>query len=94
MKTDSTLAALIKAQEKYARNTGSAFIDLFQMMGGEGSMAKWASETPPLARPDYTHFNTEGAKKIGNLIFEKLDQEYENFKIKNNLIAEKGGEEK
>jgi lysophospholipase L1-like esterase len=81
MKTDTNLTALIQTQEKYARNTGSAFIDLFQMMGGEGSMAKWASETPPLVRSDYTHFNVKGAKKIGNLIFEKLDQEYENFKI-------------
>jgi len=29
---------------------------------------------------------------MGNLIFEKLDKEYENFKIKNNLFAEKNGE--
>jgi len=92
MKTDTTLAELIKAQKKYAYNTGAAFIDLFQLMGGEGSMAKWVSETPPLAGADYTHFNIDGAKKIGNLIFEKLDQEYENFKIKNNLYAEKTGE--
>jgi len=89
MKTDTTLTALIRAQEKYARNTGSAFIDLFQMMGGEGSMIKWVSETPALAQADYTHFNSHGAKKIGNLIFGKLDQEYENFKIKNNLHEEK-----
>ncbi len=91
IKTDTTLAALIRAQEKYARNTGSAFLDLFQLMGGEGSMVKWASETPPLARSDFTHFNEKGAKKIGHLIFEKLNQEYENFKIKNNLYAEKEG---
>jgi len=89
MKTDTTLTALIKAQEKYARNTGSAFIDLFQMMGGEGTMVKWVSEAPPLAQTDYAHFNARGARKIGNLIFEKLDQEYENFKIKNNLYEEK-----
>jgi len=89
MKSDTTLTALIRAQEKYARNTGSAFIDLYQMMGGEGSMVKWASETPPLIQADFAHFNARGAKKIGNLIFEKLDQEYENFKIKNNLHEEK-----
>jgi len=94
IKTDTTLAALIRAQEKYARNTGSAFLDLFQLMGGEGSMVRWANENPSLARSDYTHFNEKGAKKIGNLIFEKLNQEYENFKIKNNLYAEKNGEEK
>jgi len=80
IKTDTTLAGLIQAQEKYARNTGVAFLNLFELMGGEGSMAKWVSETPSLARSDYTHFNEKGAKKIGNLIFEKLDQEYEDFK--------------
>jgi len=89
IKTDTTLSALIRAQEKYARNTGSAFLDLFQLMGGEGSMVRWASETPTLARSDFTHFNEKGAKKIGHLIFEKINQEYENFKIKNNLYAEK-----
>jgi len=93
MKTDTALAALVRAQEKYARNTGSAFINLFQLMGGEGSMTKWANENPPLVRDDYTHFNINGAKKIGNLIFEKLDKEYENFKIKNNLYAEKNRNE-
>jgi lysophospholipase L1-like esterase len=82
IKTDTTLAALISAQEKYARNTGSAFLDLFQLMGGEGSMVKWASENPTLVRSDYTHFNEKGAKKIGQLIFEKLDQEYERWKEK------------
>jgi len=94
IKTDTTLAALIRAQEKYARNTGSAFLDLFQLMGGEGSMVRWASENPTLARSDFTHFNEKGAKKIGHMIFQKLDQEYENFKVKNNLYAEKEGEEK
>jgi hypothetical protein len=92
IKTDTTLAALIQAQKKYAHNTGAAFIDLFKLMGGEGSMAEWVNETPPLAGADYTHFNIDGAKKIGNLIFEKLDEEYEKFKIQNNLYGEKDGE--
>ncbi|MDR2582406.1 MAG: GDSL-type esterase/lipase family protein [Fibromonadaceae bacterium] len=94
IKTDTALAPLIRAQEKYARNTNSAFLDLFQLMGGEGSMVKWASEDPPLVRSDYTHFNGAGAKKIGDLIFAKLNQEYEDFKVKNNLYVENGEEEK
>jgi len=81
IKTDTTITALIQAQEKYALNTESAFINLFQLMGGEGSMVKWVNEDPPMANPDYTHFNHKGGTKIGNLIFEKLDEEYENFKI-------------
>jgi lysophospholipase L1-like esterase len=87
IKTDTTLAALIQAQERYARNTGSAFINLFQLMGGEGSMIEWASKTPSLAVSDFTHFNSNGAKRIAELIFEKLEQEYEKFKIQNNLYS-------
>ncbi|MDR1830592.1 MAG: GDSL-type esterase/lipase family protein, partial [Candidatus Fibromonas sp.] len=92
IKTDTTLAALIQAQEKYARNTGSAFLNLFELMGGEGSMLKWAKETPSLAVSDYTHFNSNGAKRIAELIFEKLEQEYEKFKTQNNLYSNNTGD--
>jgi len=87
MKTDTTLTALLKAQERYARNTGAAFINLFQLMGGEGKMLEWANAKPSLAAPDYTHFNSAGAKKIAGLIYARLDREYEEFKKQNNLIA-------
>jgi lysophospholipase L1-like esterase len=92
LKTDTTLAALIQAQEKYARNTGSAFLNLFELMGGEGSMLKWAKESPSLAVSDFTHFNSNGAKRIAELIFEKLEQEYETFKIQNNLYGNNTGD--
>jgi len=87
MKTDTTLAALLRAQERYARNTGAAFINLFQLMGGEGKMLEWADAKPSLAAPDYTHFNAAGAKKIAGLIYERLNREYEDFKRQNNLIV-------
>jgi len=90
MKTDTMVTVLIQAQEKYAFNTESAFINLFQLMGGEGSMVKWVNEDPPMANPDYTHFTRVGGIKIGNLIFEILDKEYENFKI--NESGEKANE--
>jgi len=93
MKTDYKLTKLIETQERYAKNTRAAFIDIFQMMGGRGSIVRWVNETPPLAWPDYIHFTPKGSKKMGGLIFEKLDKEYEDFKIKNNLYAEKNGNE-
>jgi len=84
MKTDYKLTKLIETQERYARNTRSAFIDIFQMMGGKGSIIKWVEETPPLAWSDYIHFTAPGSRKMGNLIFEKLDKEYEDFKRRKN----------
>ncbi len=95
MRTDTTLALFIRAQERYARGAGAAFVNLFQLMGGEGSMVAWVNAKPSLAVTDYTHFNHAGARKIANLIFEKLDREYEEFKKQNNLsaVAEEGGNE-
>jgi len=94
MKTDTTLAFLLRAQEKYARNTGAAFINLYQLMGGEGKMIEWVHSKPSLAAPDYTHFNAAGAKRIAGLIYARLDREYEEFKKQNNLAvgAAEGGE--
>jgi len=95
MKTDTALAALLKAQERYARNTGAAFINLFQLMGGEGKMLEWANAKPSLAAADYTHFSPAGAKKIAGLIYQRLDKDYEDFKRLNNLTvgaAAEGGE--
>jgi len=93
MRTDTKLTKLIETQERYARNTRSAFINMFQMMGGKGSIVRWVHETPPAAWSDYIHFTAKGSKRMGNLIFEKLDQEYENFKMKNNLYVEKSENE-
>lgn len=88
MMTDSVLLPLIKAQETYALNTGSGFINLFELMGGEGSMVEWVEADPPLAAKDYTHFSSRGSKKVADLIFEKLEEDYKNFKEQNSLEAE------
>lgn len=89
MKTDSAIAPLIKAQKTYALNTESAFLNLFELMGGEGTMVDWVEqEEPALAAKDYTHFSIKGSKKIADLIFNKLEEQYTDFKEKNNLAIE------
>jgi lysophospholipase L1-like esterase len=90
MKTDSATFPLIRAQKKYAGNTGSMFVNLFKLMGGEGTMVKWVNADPPMAVTDYTHFNSKGSKRIADLIFGELEREYENFKIQNNLSVDDG----
>ena len=80
MKTDSAVVPLTQAQKGYAMKTKSAFIDLYKLMGGSGSMAKWVEQDPPLANKDYTHFNFRGSKKIGGMIFQEVDRGYEKYK--------------
>ncbi|HUH51800.1 MAG TPA: hypothetical protein VLZ11_06850 [Flavobacterium sp.] len=80
MKTDSAVVPLARAQYNYAKATESGFINLYELMGGEGSMVKWADEEPSLANKDYTHFNTRGSQKVAQFIYDELKSEYELFK--------------
>jgi len=81
MKTDSAVVPLTRAQKSYAVKTKSAYIDLYKLMGGDGSMAKWVEQDPPLANKDYTHFNFRGSKKIGGMLFQELNRGYEKYKF-------------
>lgn len=80
MKTDSAVVPLAKAQYNYAKATESGFINLYELMGGDGSMVRWVEDEPALGNKDYTHFNTKGSQKIARFIFDELKKEYESFK--------------
>ncbi|HEX8269451.1 MAG TPA: hypothetical protein VF581_06130 [Flavobacterium sp.] len=81
MKTDSAVVPLTLAQKRYALNTKSGFINLYTLMGGDGSIVKWSAEQPPLANKDYTHFSFKGATKIATLLYGQINQGYEQYKI-------------
>lgn len=80
MKTDSALVPLALAQKRYALQTQSGFVNLYTLMGGNGSMVKWVEEEPVLANKDYTHFNFKGAQKIASLLYLQINQGYEQYK--------------
>ena len=80
MKTDSAVVPLVQAQKRYAVQSEAAFVNLYTLMGGDGSMVKWVEEVPSLANKDYTHFNYRGAKKISDLIYNQLMGGYEQYK--------------
>lgn len=73
--TDPGVPRVVEAQKKAAKQAQAAFVDLFALMGGEGSMVRWVESPAPLANKDYTHFNFSGAARIGKLIFECLEKE-------------------
>jgi lysophospholipase L1-like esterase len=81
MKTDSAVVPLTLAQKKYALKTKSSYINLYTLMGGDGSMVKWTEEEPALANKDYTHFNFRGAKKVAKIIYDQLDEGYQEYKV-------------
>ena len=84
MRTNRAVVPLAKSQEAFARDTKCGFINLYELMGGEGSMKEWVEATPSLASKDYTHFNAKGAKKVAHLLYNKLMEEYHAQYQKNN----------
>ena len=84
MVTDSAVVPLAIAQKRYAVKTESAFVNLYTLMGGDGSMVKWVEEVPALANKDYTHFNMRGAKKVSGLIYDQISEGYKQYKALRN----------
>jgi len=80
MKTDSAVVPLLLAQKKYAIKSESAYVNLYRLMGGDGSMVEWVDKEPSKANKDYTHFNFRGAKEIAKIIFNQIDNGYKKYK--------------
>lgn len=70
--TDPAVPRLLRAQRELAARNGCAFLDLYQAMGGPGTMARWAEKTPPWANPDLTHFSRRGSGEVGRILADSL----------------------
>ncbi|MFD2910229.1 hypothetical protein ACFSX9_15975 [Flavobacterium ardleyense] len=81
MKTDSAVIPLNTSQKRYAIKSQSSFVNLYTLMGGDGSMVQWVEQEPSKANKDYTHFNHRGAKEAANLVYTQLNQGYEAYKV-------------
>ncbi len=62
----------------YCLKNNIAYWDMYEVMGGFGSMAKWY--TAKLAAKDGVHFSGKGYKIQGNLFYDALQKGFENFK--------------
>ena len=51
---------------------GISFWDLYDVMGGSGSMVEWVDTQPALAVRDYIHFTPKGASKVGRSLVRAL----------------------
>ncbi|MFI5149379.1 MAG: GDSL-type esterase/lipase family protein [Bacteroidia bacterium] len=74
--TDPSIPVVVEAQRRVAKNTHTAFWNFYEAMGGEGSMIKWVKGDTIFANTDYTHFNSRGARKVGNLLYNYLVGEF------------------
>ena len=80
--TPATLPRLVEIQRQIAADTGCAFFNTFQAMGGAGTMARWYENQPRLVSADFMHPLPAGAKKVGVLLDQALESGFRQFKIK------------
>ena len=91
METDSAVTPLMRAQRKYAMESKTGFFNLYEAMGGKGSMVQWVEESPAKANKDYTHFNFRGAQAVSALIFKQLEEGYAAYKKEKGGASMQGG---
>lgn len=77
METMKGIKELISYQRKMASEQNVAFWNLYEAMGGNGSMAKMVEKKQ--ANRDYTHINFQGGKQIAQLLFDVLTNGKENY---------------
>lgn len=58
---------------------GAVFWDMYEAMGGRNSMVSWVTAEPPLAATDFTHFSPQGAKKVGELFYTALINDFAGY---------------
>lgn len=72
VRTIPTIPRIVDVQRLVAQETGCAFFDTFQAMGGKGAMARWHKSRPRLGWGDYRHATPAGYEVIGNMIYKAL----------------------
>jgi lysophospholipase L1-like esterase len=72
LQTYPMLEATVQGMKEAALESGAAFWNMYEVMGGENSMISWVKNKPSLAAPDYIHFTPKGAERIAELFYESL----------------------
>lgn len=60
MRTYTLLPHFVELLDQYVTECGASFWNLFEAMGGAGSMVRWVAARPQLAGEDYVHFTHGG----------------------------------
>ncbi|MBZ5676988.1 MAG: hypothetical protein LAP61_22315 [Acidobacteriia bacterium] len=90
IETIAAMPRLVKIEAKVAEDTGVAFFNTFQAMGGDGTMARWYAAEPRLVGSDYIHPMPAGAKIVGELLYSALRDGYNEYKLRQ-LKSREGG---
>jgi lysophospholipase L1-like esterase len=75
-KTAVGMDSLLKTQATLACKNGITFFNLYQTMGGSGTIVKWVEGPERLASKDYIHPSPRGAVVLGNLFYHAFMNDY------------------
>lgn len=79
--TIASMPRLVNTEARIALDTGAAFFNTFEAMGGQGTMARWYSSEPRLVGADYIHPMPAGAKIVGELLYSALREGFIQYKL-------------
>jgi len=77
--THPNVTKIRDAQKRAAFEADCVFWDLYRAMGGDSSMPSWVFAEPPLAKKDFLHFTSRGAKIVGEMFCKAFAFEYQKF---------------
>lgn len=80
------LPRLIDSLRTIALRNHVAYWDIYEVMGGQGSMVTWARNG--LAGPDYVHFTPAGANKVGKALADNFASMYAFYRTRKNIPAQ------
>lgn len=72
--TLASIPRLVGTQRAVAAETGCAFFNTYEAMGGEGAMERWYHRESPLVSGDLTHPTNSGADLISKLLVDALER--------------------
>ncbi len=80
--TLATIPKLVGIQQRVAQDTGCAFFNTFDAMGGSGTMARWYEAHPRMVAADFIHPSPAGAKLVGTLLYQALYDGFTKYKLR------------
>lgn len=80
--TITAMPSLVKIEAGIGQDTGVAFFNTFQAMGGPGTMGRWYASEPRLVGADFIHPMPAGAKIVGELLYSALRDGYNDYKLR------------
>ena len=82
IQTMETIPKIVAIQKKVAEDTGCAFFNTFEAMGGAGTMARWYSGPRRLVSADLIHPIPAGGRIVANAFVRELMLGYNRFKLR------------